>query len=161
MQTRKATFTVEAAKKSVSDLSKSDLEGKVVFVRADLNVSGWPAMGRGYHGLCGILQFSEIECGHVWCLSGRPGIMWTFDVETSACCVAGTPTPWHAPTPKAYLPTRPSPSPLQGPLDGTQNITDDTRIRAAVPTLEYLIKNGARILLASHLVRQGWVGIWA
>ncbi|KAL6781491.1 PGK1A [Auxenochlorella protothecoides x Auxenochlorella symbiontica] len=77
MKTRKATFTVEAAKKSVSDLSKSDLEGKVVFVRADLNV----------------------------------------------------------------------------PLDGTQNITDDTRIRAAVPTLEYLIKNGARILLASHLGR--------
>ena len=27
------------AKKSVGDLSKADLEGKVVFVRADLNVS--------------------------------------------------------------------------------------------------------------------------
>ena len=32
-------------------------------------------------------------------------------------------------------------------------ITDDTRIRAAIPTLKYLVDNGARVLLASHLVR--------
>ena len=32
-------------------------------------------------------------------------------------------------------------------------ITDDTRIRAAIPTLKYLIENGARVLLTSHLVR--------
>lgn len=66
---------VEAAKKSVGDLGKQDLEGKVVFVRADLNV----------------------------------------------------------------------------PLDGS-TITDDTRIRAAIPTLKYLISNGAKVLLTSHLV---------
>ncbi|KAK9788587.1 hypothetical protein WJX73_003498 [Symbiochloris irregularis] len=65
-----------AAKKSVGDLSKSDLEGKTVFVRADLNV----------------------------------------------------------------------------PLDGSK-ITDDTRIRAAIPTLKYLTENGARVLLTSHLGR--------
>ncbi|PSC75820.1 phosphoglycerate kinase isoform B [Micractinium conductrix] len=65
------------AKKSVGDLSKADLEGKVVFVRADLNV----------------------------------------------------------------------------PLDGDLNISDDTRIRAAVPTLKYLVDNGAKVLLASHLGR--------
>ncbi|EFN59289.1 hypothetical protein CHLNCDRAFT_48457 [Chlorella variabilis] len=64
------------AKKSVGDLSKADLEGKVVFVRADLNV----------------------------------------------------------------------------PLDGDK-ITDDTRIRAAVPTLKYLVDNGAKVLLTSHLGR--------
>ena len=64
------------AKKSVGDLSKADLEGKVVFVRADLNV----------------------------------------------------------------------------PLDGDK-ITDDTRIRAAVPTLKYLADNGAKVVLASHLGR--------
>lgn len=67
-----------AAKKSVSDLKKADLEGKVVLVRADLNV----------------------------------------------------------------------------PLDKSQNITDDTRIRAAIPTLKYLTENGAKVLLTSHLVRR-------
>eukprot|EP01023_Acetabularia_acetabulum_P026544 TRINITY_DN251_c0_g2_i2.p1 TRINITY_DN251_c0_g2~~TRINITY_DN251_c0_g2_i2.p1 ORF type:complete len:473 (-),score=129.26 TRINITY_DN251_c0_g2_i2:263-1681(-) len=65
------------AKKSVGDLSAADLKGKVVFVRADLNV----------------------------------------------------------------------------PLDADKNITDDTRIRAAVPTLEYLSNNGAKVLLTSHLGR--------
>lgn len=65
-----------AAKKSVGDLKKNDLEGKRVFVRADLNV----------------------------------------------------------------------------PLDGTR-ITDDTRIRAAIPTLKYLTDNGAKVLLTSHLGR--------
>ena len=33
------------------------------------------------------------------------------------------------------------------------NITDDTRVRAAIPTLKYLVDNGARVLLTSHLVR--------
>nr|P41758.1 RecName: Full=Phosphoglycerate kinase, chloroplastic; Flags: Precursor [Chlamydomonas reinhardtii]AAA70082.1 phosphoglycerate kinase precursor [Chlamydomonas reinhardtii]AAQ14241.1 phosphoglycerate kinase [Chlamydomonas reinhardtii] len=69
---------VEAVKKSVGDLHKADLEGKRVFVRADLNV----------------------------------------------------------------------------PLDkATLAITDDTRIRAAVPTLKYLLDNGAKVLLTSHLGR--------
>eukprot|EP00899_Mesostigma_viride_P028402 jgi/Mesvir1/8747/Mv26115-RA.1 len=68
--------TVCMAKKSVSALKKSDLEGKRVFVRCDLNV----------------------------------------------------------------------------PLDGTK-ITDDTRIRAAIPTIQYLIDNGAKVLLTTHLGR--------
>jgi phosphoglycerate kinase len=72
----KAAFKVEAAKKSVGDLKKADLEGKTVFVRCDLNV------------------------------------------------------------------------PLK---DGV--ITDDTRIRAAIPTLEYLVENGAKVLVTSHLGR--------
>jgi hypothetical protein len=72
----KAAFKVEAAKKSVGDLKKADLEGKTVFVRCDLNV------------------------------------------------------------------------PLK---DGV--ISDDTRIRAAIPTLEYLVENGAKVLVTSHLVR--------
>jgi phosphoglycerate kinase len=77
-RSRRSTVTVEAAKKSVGDLTKADLEGKRVFVRADLNV----------------------------------------------------------------------------PLDKDLNITDDTRIRAAVPTLKYLLDNGAKVLLTSHLVGQ-------
>ncbi|CAD7695998.1 unnamed protein product [Ostreobium quekettii] len=42
---------------------------------------------------------------------------------------------------------------LNVPLDEGQNITDDTRIRAAVPTLKYLTDNGAKVLLTSHLGR--------
>jgi phosphoglycerate kinase len=64
------------AKRSVGDLKEADLKGKVVFVRADLNV----------------------------------------------------------------------------PLDDQFNITDDTRIRAAIPTIKYLTGNGAKVVLTSHLV---------
>jgi phosphoglycerate kinase len=39
------------------------------------------------------------------------------------------------------------------PLDGEQNITDDARIRAALPTLRELRERGARLLLAAHLGR--------
>ena len=65
------------SKKSVGDMTGSDLKGKTVFVRADLNV----------------------------------------------------------------------------PLDGERKITDDTRVRAAVPTLKYLVDAGAKVLLTSHLGR--------
>lgn len=36
------------------------------------------------------------------------------------------------------------------PLDEKQNITSDKRIKASLPTIEYLIKKGARLILASH-----------
>ncbi|KAG1662126.1 hypothetical protein FOA52_012988 [Chlamydomonas sp. UWO 241] len=74
---RASAVTVRAAKMSVGDLKKADLEGKRVLVRADLNV----------------------------------------------------------------------------PLNKDKTISDDTRIRGAVPTLQYLLDNGAKVLLTSHLGR--------
>eukprot|EP00184_Porphyridium_aerugineum_P001651 CAMPEP_0184694540 /NCGR_PEP_ID=MMETSP0313-20130426/2453_1 /TAXON_ID=2792 /ORGANISM="Porphyridium aerugineum, Strain SAG 1380-2" /LENGTH=452 /DNA_ID=CAMNT_0027152837 /DNA_START=122 /DNA_END=1480 /DNA_ORIENTATION=+ len=76
--TSKISMSAAAAtkKKSVKDLTKKDLEGKVVLVRCDLNV----------------------------------------------------------------------------PLDG-KTITDDTRVRASIPTVKYLVDNGAKVLLSSHLGR--------
>jgi len=39
------------------------------------------------------------------------------------------------------------------PLDDNQNITDDRRIRSTLPTINYGIDEGAKIILASHLGR--------
>ncbi|MDR4504215.1 MAG: phosphoglycerate kinase [Candidatus Scalindua sp.] len=41
------------------------------------------------------------------------------------------------------------------PLDEQGNITDDARIRATLPTLNYLLDENAKIVLASHLGRPG------
>ena len=41
------------------------------------------------------------------------------------------------------------------PLDDQGNITDDARIRATLPTINYLLDEGAKIILASHLDRPG------
>ncbi|MDD5526582.1 MAG: phosphoglycerate kinase, partial [Candidatus Omnitrophica bacterium] len=40
------------------------------------------------------------------------------------------------------------------PQDASLNITDDTRIRATLPTIEYILNNGAAsLVLMSHLGR--------
>ena len=39
------------------------------------------------------------------------------------------------------------------PLDENKNITDENRIKGAMPTIKYLMDNGAKVILCSHLGR--------
>ena len=39
------------------------------------------------------------------------------------------------------------------PMDEHQNITDDSRIRAVLPTLEYALDHNSKLIIASHMGR--------
>ena len=42
---------------------------------------------------------------------------------------------------------------LNVPMDENRNITDNTRIVAALPTIKYLLEQNCKLILASHLGR--------
>ena len=39
------------------------------------------------------------------------------------------------------------------PMDDQNNITDDTRLRSVLPTINYLLDSGSKIVIISHLGR--------
>jgi hypothetical protein len=138
------------AKKSVGDLSRADLEGKVVFVRCDLNVSAAAARRPPPQNPIPPPRPPPAARSKSFC---SPPNFVNFCSYNSQFHLRSPLQPPHHP-PQLTHPSSSAPPThtTQVPLDGTK-ISDDTRIRAAIPTLKYLADNGAKVVVTSHLGR--------
>ena len=149
-------------KKNVADLKPEELKGKVVFVRADLNVP--QVRQRAREGHCRLRRRQRLRCAR---RRAAPGCSWPLlsppqssppamqqHAEAAAPPISRLAISCISITCSFHPTSHPPPLPVGAQNKETLAITDDTRIRASLPTLQHLAKNGARVVVTSHLVRR-------
>jgi len=156
IRTANNVVTMAQAKKSVKDLPAGALKGKKVsllyvlyacYIRFDAPVF---VQKQDTYKRRQIKFFSSIitiaACTFIWRLNTQDASARALQHKPNFSPPSLLPDP-HSHRKKVLIRCD-----LNVPLDG-KKITDDTRIRASVPTIKYLIEQGARVAISSHLGR--------